>query len=66
MNRQRFLLFAAAVLVLGNIAYRLWAGWGLITVNVTDAALPTVIRSIEKQGGVLIRTNLEADKFGPG
>ncbi len=62
MNRQRLLILAAAVLLLGNVAYRICANWGLITVNVTDAALPTVIRSIEKQGGVLIRTNLEADK----
>ena len=62
MNRQRLLVFAAAVLLLGNVAYRIWAGWGLITVNVTDAPLPTVIKSIEKQGGVSIRTNLEADK----
>ena len=62
MNRHRFLILAALVLVLGNVGYRIWAGWGLITVNVTDAPLPTVIRSIEKQGGVSIRTNLEADK----
>ena len=62
MNRQRLLILAALVLIIGNVGYRIWANWGLITVNVTDALLPTVIRSIEKQGGVLIRTNLEADK----
>ena len=62
MNRQRLFIIAAAVLLLGNVGYRIWAGWGLITVNVTDAPLSTVMRSIEKQGGVLIRTNLEADK----
>ena len=62
MNRQRFFILAAAVLLLGNVGYRVWAGWGLVTVHVTDAPLPTVIRSIEKQGGVSIRTNLEADK----
>ena len=62
MNRQRLFLLAAAVLLVGNVAYRIWAGWGLITVNVTDAPLPAVIQSIAKQGGVRIRTNLEADK----
>ena len=62
MNRQRLFILAAAVLLAGNIAYRVWAGWGLITVHATDAALPTVIKSIEKQGGIRIRTNLEADK----
>ena len=62
MNRQRLLVLAAAVLCLGNLAYYVWANWGLITVNVTDAPLPTVLRSIEKQGGIRLRTNLEADK----
>ena len=62
MNRQRLLLLAAAVLLVGNVGYRIWAGWGLITVHVTDAPLPAVMRSVEKQGGVLLRTNLEADK----
>lgn len=62
MNRQRLLILAAVVLVLGNVVYRVWAGWGLITVHVTDAPLPTVLKSIEKQGGIRIRTNLEADK----
>ncbi len=62
MNRQLLLLFAAVVLLVGNVAYRIWAGWGLITVHVTDAPLPTVIQSIAKQGGISLRTNLEADK----
>ena len=62
MNRQHLLILAAIVLVLGNVGYRVWAGWGLITVHATDAALPTVIQSIEKQGGIRIRTNLEADR----
>lgn len=62
MNRQQILVLAAVVLVLGNIGYRIWAGWGLITVHVTDAPLPTVLKSIEKQGGITIRTNLEPDK----
>ena len=62
MNRQRLIILAAAVLCLGNLAYYVWANWGLVTVNVTDAPLATVLRSIEKQGGIRLRTNLEADK----
>lgn len=62
MNRQRLLVLVALVLIFGNVGYRIWAGWGLITVNVTDAPLPTVMASIAKQGGVSLRTNIEADK----
>jgi hypothetical protein len=62
MNRQLLLILAAVVLLLGNIGYRIWAGWGLVTVKATDAPLSTVIRSIEKQGGIRIRTNLEPDR----
>ena len=62
MNRQRLLVLAAVVLLLGNVGYHIWAGWGLITIHVTDAPLPTVLKSIEKQAGISLRTNLEADK----
>ena len=62
MNRQRLLILSALVLIIGNVGYRIWANWGLITVNVTDAPLSTVMSSVAKQGGVSIRTNLEADK----
>ena len=62
MNRQHLLILSAVVLLLGNVGYRVWAHWGLITVHVTDAPLPTVLRSIEKQGGIRLRTNLEPDK----
>jgi hypothetical protein len=62
MNRQLLLLIAVVTLVVGNIGYRIWANWGLITVHATDEALPMVIRSVAKQGGIKIHTNLEADK----
>ena len=62
MNRQRLLILAALVLIIGNVGYRIWANWRLITVNATDAPLSTVMGSVAKQGGVSIRTNLEADK----
>jgi hypothetical protein len=62
MNRKLLLILAAVVLLIGNIGYRIWAGWGLITVKATDVPLAIVIRSIEKQGGIRIRTNLEPDR----
>ena len=62
MKRQTLLLIVILTLILGNIAYRVWAGWGLITVDATDAPLPGVIYTIEKQAGVDIRTNLGAEK----
>jgi hypothetical protein len=61
MNRQRFLILATIVLLVGNIGYRVWANWGLITVNATEASLASVIHSIEKQASVKIRTNLDPE-----
>ncbi|MHA3770821.1 hypothetical protein ACXR0O_04715 [Verrucomicrobiota bacterium sgz303538] len=61
-NRLRFGLIALTVLFVFNIGYRVWASWGLITVDVTDAPASQVIHSIEKQAGVRIRTNLPSDK----
>ena len=62
MNRQFVLLGAVLLLLVGNVAYRIWANWGLITVAATGAPLSEVIRSIEKQSGVKITTNLEPEK----
>lgn len=48
-------------LILANIVSYLYWNWGLITVNVTDAPLSKVIKSIEWQGWVKIYTNLPSD-----
>jgi hypothetical protein len=59
MKRQQILLSATVLLVLATIVYWVWSGWGLITVDVTDKSLAEVIRSIEKQAGIVLKTNMD-------
>ena len=61
-NRFRLCLGMLAILIAANVAWRVYAGWGLITVHADDAQIGTVLRSIEKQAGVQLRTNLSPDK----
>ena len=62
MNRTVLLISAVVFLVVGNIAYRVWKGWGLITIHMSDAPLSEVIRQVEKKGSVTIRTNMDPAK----
>ncbi|HEX5175626.1 MAG TPA: hypothetical protein VFV83_01280 [Chthoniobacteraceae bacterium] len=59
--RLRIFLLVLAVLVVGNIGWRLWRTHGLITIDVTDRSLAEVIRSVEKQSGIKLRSNAPAD-----
>ena len=62
MNRQKILIAATISLVVFAIVYWVWSGWGLITVEVTAKPLAEVIRSIEKQGGIVLKTNMDTAK----
>jgi hypothetical protein len=62
MQRNHWLLLAVALLIVGNIAYHFWNNWGLITVHAKNQPLGEVIRSIEKQGHVAIKTNMDLAK----
>ncbi len=59
MKRNHWLILATLLLLAGNIAWHVWGNWGLITVRAENRPLAEVIRSIEKQGGVTIRTDLD-------
>ncbi len=60
MNQHRLLPKITAVVVLLYLVYWVWSGWGLITVDVDRKPLADVIRSIEKQGGIVLKTNMDA------
>ena len=62
MNRQKILISATILLVVFAIVYWVWSGWGLITVEVDGKPLAEVIRSIEKQGGIILKTNMDATR----
>ncbi len=59
MNRHRILILAALLLAVGNIVYYVWRGWGLITIRAEDRPLSEVVRSIEKQGHVTLKYDLD-------
>jgi len=62
MNRQKTLIASTILVVLFGVIYWVWSNWGLITVDVNGKPLAEVIRSIEKQGGIVLKTNLDPAK----
>jgi hypothetical protein len=61
MNRNRWLLLAVVFLLVGKVAWTIYSRWGLITVHANAQPLSEVMRSIGRQGGVTLRTNLDAN-----
>ena len=62
MNRQKTLLSATLVLAVCAVTYWIWSNWGLVTVDVSGKPLAEVIRSIEKQAGIVLKTNMDPAK----
>ena len=62
MNRQKNLLSATLLLAVSAVAYWIWSNWGLVTVDVNGKPLADVIRSIEKQAGIVLKTNMDVTK----
>jgi hypothetical protein len=60
MKRHHWLALAALLLLVTYSAWQLWSGWGLITIHSDNQPLSEIVRSIEKQGRVTIKTDLEA------
>lgn len=59
MKRQYRLPLLTLLLVVGYLGWYLFSNWGLITVHADNQPLGEVIRSIEKQGRVTIKTNMD-------
>ena len=59
MNRVRMLLGCLVVLALANFGYYQWRGWGVITVHADDRPVAEVVRAIEKQGHIKIRSQID-------
>jgi hypothetical protein len=59
MNRVLMLLGLLVLLALANFGYYLWRGWGVITVHAENRPVAEVLLSIEKQGHVKIRSQLD-------
>ncbi len=59
MNRRRILIVLAVLLLAGNVFYYVWKGWGLITIHAQDRPLSEIARSIERQGHVTLKYDLD-------
>ena len=62
MKRNQWILIALVLFLGAEIGHYIWAHWGLITVHSKGQPLSQVIRSIEKQGHVTIKTNVDVTK----
>ncbi len=58
MNRTHWLLLTVLVLAVSSGAYHWWHGRGLVTIHCEDWPAPKVAREIERQGGIVLKTNL--------
>ncbi len=61
MNNKLRLLIILGVLLAANVGWRVWTNWGKITIEVTEAPVGEVLRKLERQGGIRLRTTLPAD-----
>ena len=59
MTKDRFLVCVLAALLVGWGAWSIYSGWGLVSLDFTNAPLAKVLASIERQGGIDIASNLD-------
>jgi len=57
-DRNAYLLVSLVVLLASWGLWHLFAGWGLVTLDVRDAPVDRVLASITRQGGIDIASNL--------
>lgn len=62
MKRTHWLLTLVGLLLVGNILWYVVGHWGLITIHADKVPLGEVIRKVEKQGHVTVKTNLDLTK----
>lgn len=62
MKRNHWLILTVALLAIGNVIWFFCSSWGLITIHSKDKPLGEIIRSIEKQGHVTIKTSIDLSK----
>ena len=58
-QNRLFLPGLLALLVLFWAAWQVYAGWGLVTLDVRDTPLSKVLATISRQGGIDIASNVD-------
>lgn len=59
MDRRLPLLGLLALLAAAWVAWQIYAGWGLVTLDVQNQPVAKVLASISRQGGIEIASNLD-------
>jgi hypothetical protein len=59
MDRRFLSVGLLALLAAGWVAWNIYAGWGLVTLDVRNEPVAKVISSISRQGGIDIASNLD-------
>jgi hypothetical protein len=59
MDRRFLSMGLLALLAAGWVAWNIYAGWGLVTLDVRNEPVAKVISSISRQGGIDIASNLD-------
>jgi hypothetical protein len=62
LSRNQWILCFLLLILTGEVTHYIWSHWGLVTVHAKGTPLSQVIRSIEKQGHVTIKTNMDLTK----
>jgi hypothetical protein len=62
LSRNQWVLIVLLFILTGEVVHHIWTHWGLITIHSKNQSLSQVIRSIEKQGHVTIKTNMDLTK----
>jgi hypothetical protein len=62
LTRQQWIFVGLFLFLCIQVFMYFWNHWGLITVHSKDTPLAKIIRSIEKQGHVTIKTNIDLNK----
>lgn len=59
MDRRLLSIGLLVLLAAGWVAWQIYAGWGLVTLDVRNAPVAKVLSSISRQGGIDIASNLD-------
>jgi hypothetical protein len=59
MDRRLLSIGPLVLLAAGWVAWQIYAGWGLVTLDVRNAPVAKVLSSISRQGGIDIASNLD-------
>jgi hypothetical protein len=60
-NKLRLLLIIFVTVLVANAAWRLWANRGRVTIDANDQAVGEVVRSLQRQGGIRVVSNVPAE-----